>query len=156
MDLEPPSKGDAFLKGNAMTCSLMHLSVSGPGRPNGPERSVDYALVSPQLRVVAEAFQIVDRGVSLPAYENARLLAAAWNSYQMLARRLGVDPVALAEGDALGKLHEACEKSASFFNHKSVKGRHRIEELADWIDIHSAVSAALQSCRGEPQPAASP
>lgn len=97
-----------------MSATETELEVVGPSNPNGPERSKDYALVmTPCLTknvIIAETFGIVDYGVDMPAHDNARLLAAAWNSYQRTAARTGADPVVLAEADVLRKAHEACCK----------------------------------------------
>lgn len=97
-----------------MAATETRLEVSGPSRPNGPEQSIDYALVmTPCLTkgvIVAETYGIVDHGVDLPARDNARLLAAAWNSYQRLGESLQLDPLALAEADVLYDAYHACAK----------------------------------------------
>lgn len=47
------------------------------GKPNGIERSIDYAIVDSERKVIGEAFGIVDTNKTRPAMANANLWAAS-------------------------------------------------------------------------------
>jgi hypothetical protein len=58
--------------------------VSGPSKPNGPERSIDYAIRDQDGCIVGEAFGIVGPAQNRPAHANATLWAAAPGMYELL------------------------------------------------------------------------
>lgn len=79
------------------------------------------------------------------AQRDARLLAAAWNSYQRLAARTGADPVALAEADVLGKWHgKLCHIAGGLAMLKELHpNTSLVRAIADSVD------EALAACRKE-------